>query len=231
MSDPSDKGDIRRNNETSDAGLPPSKSAAPNEGSHKLAIKDLLSLTFSAIALIVAGLTYYTSNIRIVDDAMARIVDFDTTQDGAWIVAHIVYINAGNRPAIVINTGYMLRGSKDDPLRTIEFGGNATTAQHTLPLVLPPHEVRVVDLRIPISDLVNNYEHGTPVPTERSPSHRSTDREFIIRLTFDTLDSKGAEHNAWSEDQGPTGVSNSGWVFGPAPNRALISLLTEPGKH
>jgi hypothetical protein len=206
-----------------------------------LAMKDGISLAFSALALLLSAWSFYKTVIEVDDNAQARIVGADIVpgdqHDSAngyikgSIVVHVAYLNSGNRPALIMGTEYFLTSPSD--ATGIGFGGAAHVAPNTFPLVLSPHHVRVIDLGIPVLYIVDNYEQGsplskvqlTPEPTVigkckgGSTILRSLDgtpndpalHRFFLRLDYAALDSNGETHNSTSGAQFKIDVTPKAW--------------------
>jgi hypothetical protein len=189
--------------------------------------KDILSLGFSALALALSGWSFYSTNIHIEDNAMARIVDEqiywkDQKQDIEHTYGDIQvgFFNAGNRPAVITGAGYIVYPRADHD--AIGFGADVVVAPNTFPMVLPSHDVRVVSLKIPLKNIVDNYEHGTPVIDQNG----SGLYEFYIELNFDALDSNGKKHSSTTGLKTKTKVSSSKWdSFGGVGEYNLVPLL------
>jgi hypothetical protein len=131
-----------------------------------------------------------------------------------------LFFNAGNRPAVVIGVTYMVypRANHDE----IGFGADALVAANTLPMVLQPHDARLISLKIPLKHIVDNYEHGTPIVDRNN----HTLYEFYVEVNFEALDSVGISHSSSTGFQIRTEVSSSNWAsFGHVGEYNLVSLL------
>jgi len=85
------------------------------------------------LALCVAALSFWFSNLRVEDNALARIADLEVEPGDAadpvkgyingWIVARTTFFNAGNRPAVILKIDYMM--APNSGFDNFAFGDNA----------------------------------------------------------------------------------------------------------
>jgi hypothetical protein len=129
--------------------------------------KDWVTLTFSASALLVSALSFYFTNVLVHDSAIARLVDVtsisgdesvykDRAYKNGSVIAKFVFANTGNRPAVLLSAEYKV-GNRGD----LKEGSTGHFAD--VNLVLPPREVRVGEIHIPIKDLIDNMSNGMDV--------------------------------------------------------------------
>ena len=208
--------------EEQEAGTDPPENPELSEAKG-LTRKDWVTLTFSASALAVSAASFYFSALRVDESVQARIADTEiapgTPNDNiqhykhGFVVAHYAFVNTGNRPSVVLVGDYMLSRSPTELDRG--FGWHAETLKGIFPLLLPPHDIRVVDLRVPINWMIENYDNGAesqnPNSTPANPEH-----VFYCGFTFKTLDSRGVVHNSEWKAQFHIDVTKSGWAgMGP----------------
>lgn len=185
-----------------------------------LGLKDWLGFILSTIAIIVSGLSLYLGSLRVEDNTFARLVDFEETSaksddknaDNSFLVAHIVFANAGNRPAVVFRVEYQLQGS------AIAVASEVESDAGVFPLLLQPRDLRVVDLRIPVKSIIGNRKIGTPIDASAAEPRWSVDCAFH----FLSVDSRGQLHDVTSVALLNIVVSNTGLSeFGPVKGRGL----------
>ncbi len=153
--------------------------------SHLLALKDWLAITFSVLALLVSALSFYYSNIRIEDSATAGLTHVTTENED--IVAQVVFTNVGNRQASILEVHYQFSAGDSN----FSFGNLARST--SFPLTLPPHELRIVDLRIPIQYVADNYKVGAVIDSQSENLRR-----LVCIFDFVSLDSRGQIHRTSS---------------------------------
>lgn len=182
-----------------------------------LNLKDSLSLLFSAAALGVSGISYYTANVRVLDAVSARITDIrmEPGDDGdsgegyrkGFVVLKVAFINTGNRQAIVDLPVYQLSDRPD--LENGGFGGDVDMPPDTFPFILSPKEIRLIPLRVPVSAMLRNFESGLPVRSDQ-PSDPPR-RRFFLGFRYPAIDSEGRPHASWSGMQVEIDVSAKAW--------------------
>jgi hypothetical protein len=154
--------------------------------------KDWVTLSFSASALLVSALSFYFTNVFVDDSAIARLVDVtsapadesvakDRAYNNGIIVAKFAFANTGNRPAVLLSAEYKVGNRRD--LKDGAFGHFADVN-----VVLPPREVRVGEIHIPIKDLIDSMSKGMDV------GENGFLRRFFAAFTFNTVDSQGIVH-------------------------------------
>jgi hypothetical protein len=183
-----------------------------------MTIKDWTGILFSTFALCISVLSFYFSNIRVEDNAIVRISDVlvnagDKDDPGkqyinGFVTAQASFVNAGNRPAIILSASYQL---SDRPnLSNGGFGSDVVTDPKTFPLVLPPRDMRLVELRIPVMEVLNNFESGLELRGEDA-DNRPGRRRFFAGFRVNSLDSQGVLHDSWTGMQLRVDVSKHGW--------------------
>lgn len=186
---------------------------------HALGVKEWIGFAFSAMALSVSAVTYYTNNILVKDKAYARIADLSVGA-GGFVVVQVAFFNAGNRPALVLGSEYQLsdRPSLDDG----GFGGDVEVDSETFPMVLAPRDLKLADLRIPLQAIIANYSSGAVVSPEddlsgearleRVGAASESLRRFYAGLRVKAVDSLGVTHISWSGMQVAIDVSPTHWA-------------------
>jgi hypothetical protein len=180
-----------------------------------MTLKDWTGISFSALALCISVLSFYFSNVRVEDNAIVRISDLtvkagdkddpDKQYINGFVTAQASFVNAGNRPAIVLSAVYQL---SDRPnLDNGGFGSDVVTDDKTFPLVLPPRDIRLVELRIPIRQVVTNFGSGLALSGEDA-DNRTGRQRFFAGFRISSLDSQGLLHDSWTGMQLRIDVSN-----------------------
>lgn len=189
-----------------------------NEQKNRLSVKDLIGLTFSAIALTISASSYYVGNLRINNNMLARITnagvtavqpnDHENGYANGQIFLTVAFINAGNRPAIVTGATYQL---SDIPnLDNGGFGDKVLVDPGTFPILIAPKDLRLVNLKIPIQFVLHSYDSGAKLP----PSNEVEDsdlRQFFGGIRYDAVDSDGILHSTWSGMQFSMVVTKTRW--------------------
>ena len=185
-------------------------------------LKDWLGFILSTIAIMVSGLSLYLGSLRVEDNTFARLVDFDEgsaqsdnkNAEDDFLIAHVVFANAGNRPAVVFRVEYELQGSASGSGR----GGQVHSDAGVFPLLLQPRDLRVVDLRIPVKSIVGDRQIGTRIDASTAEPRWSVDCAF----RFLSVDSRGQLHDVTSVALLNFVVSNTGLSeYGPVKGRGL----------
>jgi hypothetical protein len=164
-------------------------------------------------------LGFYFSNYRVDDSLQARVAHTELrtekpvprTEDNAdpdadgepasegelhYIVARVLFINAGNRPALVLGADWEVFDPRDREKGA--FGGPAEVPDGTWPIIIKPRDIRLVDLGIPVKHLANNLDSGAPV-SEPMLNIPGKSAQFNATITFAAVDSRGKRHDVSSE--------------------------------
>jgi hypothetical protein len=153
--------------------------------------KEALGLFFSLAALLISAASFYFSNLRVDDNTLVRVTDLETAEDETGEIQSIVlvasFINAGNRPSIVTRAGYAV-GSGD---KTSLFGQFADDA---FPLVLPPRDLRLLRLAIPVFKFGGRSKGAEPGENVDEGDGFIANRTGF--LWIDAIDSRGGIHRA-----------------------------------
>jgi len=200
-----------------------------------MAGKDWLSVLFSVCALSVSLLTFYFSNLRVEDNAMIRISDIGIRAGdkddpnkkyiNGCVTTQASFVNAGNRPAIVLSAIYQMSDQMD--LNNGGFGSDVVTPQGTFPLVLPPRDIRLVELCIPVGNVLSNFKSGRELSISEA-GNRLGVRRFFAGFRIYSLDSLGMQHDSWTGMQLGIDVSENGWEGLKSvvePKRSLTKLF------
>ena len=204
-----------------------------------LVMKDWLGILFSTLALTLSSMSFYYTELRIEDIVLARIIDLDLGSKNGnekTIETKFAFVNAGNRPAIILGADY--RYAARPNLEDGGFGGPAIPLGESFPLYLGPREMRLVILQTPISNAIDNFEHGSPNVNDyqdREPQLKPVPdiaeprRRFYCGFYLRALDSGGADHEAWSGMLIQFDVTKTGWQAmgfvnrsGSTPNLVLF---------
>jgi hypothetical protein len=126
----------------------------------RFAPKDIITLFFSAAALVVSLSTLYVTQFRVARGLEARLAEFDGNAGGDTIVRFLV-TNTGNRAAVLVSAHYML--SQDEKYEIVPWGGPSydfneqAGLQKAVPIVLQPHEVRLIEVGIANSSIIDAF--------------------------------------------------------------------------
>lgn len=210
---------------TSATNLPSSQPANPAPKSSGLGVKDLITFSFSIVALVVSLLNFYFTNVRVDDDLQARVADTqllsepsvsaqeskepgntgkqsgqkskESPKENKYVVARIAFINSGNRPAMVLGAKYQMSSTADRQQGA--FGDDFQTSKETFPLLLEPRAMRLVDLRIPLTNLLGSLESGAPLTPSPWPDMTGKTVQFYTAIQFFSVDSRGQSYDVWSK--------------------------------
>lgn len=201
-----------------------------------LSPKDWLSIGFSAAALLISSTSFYFTNLRVDDALTARLLSVTMTSDHTALL-RVAFANSGNRPAIVEEARSSFetnapRGSLGD---SIGGGILETIPPATLPLLIAPRDLRLVQLIVEVSDLSKFFIlMGLPVTSDFGVGLGSVSfNQFPADLRFLALDSTGAEHEAHSEKAFYVDVTSDGLMTAGmyAARAAQIDLFGSAGKQ
>lgn len=191
----------------------------------RLAIKDWIGFAFSVLAFSISALTFYVTNLRVEENAIARIADvsLDDSEDSAdsrngYIGVRVFFFNSGNRPAVVLEPQYGFSKTGIGDTRCQGENCRVEVASKTFPLVLIPHDIRVIDLKIPV-----RLADAARLMSGDTNQNQEAVRRFYANLVFPALDSDGKEHSATSA-QMRVDLTEKGATL-DAPNMMLIPLL------
>ena len=136
------------------------------------AVKDWIAVSISLVALVLSIVTFYFTNFRIDDNLQARVadtsLDSEKSDDGAdnrLMIARVAFVNAGNRPAVLLSVHYLFADKPDS--ENGAQGAECQSPKDSLPILIPPRDMRILDLRIPIGGLIDNIDSGDPLPSPR----------------------------------------------------------------
>lgn len=198
-----------QDNEQKSPDVPQPKRTQPS-----FAVKDYITLGFSMVALTLSVASFYFTNFRF-DRLQARVAEITsefTSDQGTFVVVRLAFINSGNRPTIVLGVDYALSDHPSTAKEPFDVGP-CETDQQTFPLLVQPHDIRLVDLKIPASFLIADFDSGAPVQPAMS-SESGQEAQFFYALDFKSLDSEGAYHDVQSDFFGRVNVSKKRLVGG-----------------
>ena len=168
----------------------------------------IVALIVSGFSLIVSGLSFYYSNLRVDDSLSARVsvLEFQPRESssppyrnvGAVAVVKIVFVNSGNRPAVISRIDYQYNGDGVDG-RSWEEVYQLKVSQPSLPLLIPPREIRLLENEVPIED---------PALSTWS---------FHLRFRFISISSRGQRFVRHSRFLGEVKVSAESVGYVPSP--------------
>jgi len=175
--------------------------------------KDLLSLSLSAVALVVSMVTMYFTFFRHVDDIQVRVAEFDieNTSNPAKdrIVTTLAFINRGNQPALITGTQSIVGSDREELIRgSFEWGGPTWSPQGTFPFVLDKGQMKL----IVVYDSRRVLEANTPEGEHRGfygleiASIDSQSQERGSRIVFGQVDVKDKRITSFKGDHVATSV-------------------------
>lgn len=161
-------------------------------------IKDKLSIILSVSALLVSLSSFYFSYFRIEDNLQARVTGTDIirsisdTLSDTFIcdtaVVQIAFVNGGNRQSIILTPWYQLA----DTTNTYNGAWGAEFDNSNMfPIILQPHEMKIVDLKLSANALTLN-----PGKVSKDSPYEF---EYFLAKQYFSLDSKGKKHDVWGE--------------------------------
>lgn len=146
-----------------------------------LNFKDVITITLSVAAFVLSLLNFYFTNYRIHDSVSARAIDIDTKYYDNYINLNIkvLFTNSGNRQSMlkvpsfqVADTLKPRKGTWSNLVRVVN--------ENAFPIILQPHEMKIVDLEIPLSEIINR-------PGKKS--HGGIDN-YKLAIIYFSIDSK-----------------------------------------
>jgi hypothetical protein len=165
-------------------------STPPNASGKKanLGIKDWVTILFSAVALLISALTFF-NNYRVKDEMQARVADLVPASGGRdAVVFRVAFSNSGNRPAIILDVDCIIN---DQPnMKGTAFSSGCKAPDKIFPLIIQPHDVRLVDVEVQGKALEESFNHGKRI----SLSGRGEVARFFCALQYSAIDSGGVYH-------------------------------------
>jgi hypothetical protein len=83
--------------------------------------------------------------------------------------------------------------------------------------LVEPHDLRLVNIKIPAEFVIHNFDSGAPVTTPKS-SDSGQETQWYYALSFKSLDSEGSYYEVKSDYFGSVGVSKRGLEGADAVN-------------
>lgn len=159
--------------------------------------KDYFTLGFSFFALIVSFAGFYYNNLKVDDNLQ---VEFLNENFGPLSLIkktngdlQLILLNAGNRPGVVLNVRLDFSATDTDT-SNFNFG-----LQHLelFPMILQPHEIRLIDFKIPYPLLIYDTRLGNYFIND-STGHNEAfalgiqkrHANFFMRFFIESMDSK-----------------------------------------
>jgi hypothetical protein len=204
------------------------------QGKRLSILVSLLALAFSLFGLVISFFNLFLSYFYVDDEVLARITDiaFDPAaadpasnySKNGFVVLRVAFTNVGNRQAVINLPTYDLGIPQPEADEPQGFGGRVATPEYTFPFVLPPKEIRIVPLSIPVSCMLAGFQRGLPMP---SSGREAEGRRFDVGLTYGAVDSSGQPHTAWSGRQVYVNVTPSAFDgYGPVDSEISPSTAT-----
>lgn len=174
------------------------------------------AIAISLLALLVSVASFYFSSLRIVDSLSATIsavlheVPGQHSNSGilessreavtsGYYVARVLLSNTGNRPAVVLGVRNGLLGERQFEMTFVE---EPVVLANTFPIIVPPHDVRLLDVRLPLQSVIAVRAQGEPTGDNY--------KTFQWYLEFETLDSNGHRFSRRSGSIGEFTINSSG---------------------
>lgn len=155
---------------------------APKSFWSSFTTKDTVALTISAFALLLSVFNAYYNTLRVSDGLQGRIMDCEVitrknigVSDSLLIT--IAYINSGNRQAIALVPSYQCVND----VKEAKTWGGLFNIKAPFPLVLEPQEMKLVQLKLSLTEIQKNIGANTKGNENLTTSY--------IRLKFYGLDS------------------------------------------
>jgi hypothetical protein len=221
--------------------VPPSAQAAPvalPPVRPRRDVKGWLSIITSFVALLVSFVSLYYSEIRVADDLRIAVSTFEPeiSEPADFLLARVVLSNFGNRPAVVFGASVDI--STERPTvesfglgRSISYSKESLQteiAKGTFPLHVPPRDVRLLEIRIPIREITGLEKLPAKLPPDGLPTEPL--RETYCMLNVQWIDSHGSKHAVESPPFGKVVVAGAGFIKAIATDRSLLEreYPTEP---
>jgi hypothetical protein len=181
--------------------------------------KDYVTIGLSTLALGLSGLTFYMTNFFIDHRASARLVTVD--QLGSGLTDHVemavAVVNSGNRPVAILNFGFSIEEKEG------EAGGvnGPNERDPRLPLILAPHEIHMLTLKIPSDWFIGSFNNGLSIPkpdpgiglrsadpTQAADQDAASWRRLFLTYNIEALDSEGISYENCGIQQVKVDVSS-----------------------
>jgi hypothetical protein len=159
-----------------------------------LAFKDILSIILSLAAFALSITSFYFVNYKVEDNLQARVTNTDfirspTKSNGCdTAIVQVAFVNGGNRQAIVLAPWFQLADTTNS--YNGAWGGDFDN-RSSFPIILQPHEMKLVDLKLSARLLTLN-------PSRISKENPSM-YEYYLAVEYFSLDSKAKKHDVWGE--------------------------------
>lgn len=176
--------------------LPINEVGEPKTEKSAFVLKDYVTITLSVIAIGTSVLGFYFSNIRVEDNLHAKVIDVSTlrksktskdTMESDTVVLSTIFINSGNRQAVVLEPWFML---SDTSNANGETNGFTFANDNDFPLIIEPKQVKMVKLKATnYSITLNVYQN----------EKRGAVYQQYMQLQYHAFDSKYHFYNAEGE--------------------------------
>lgn len=193
-----------------------------NDTKLQMTLKDWIGLAFSTLALLISAASFYNSNYRIDDDTRARVIDVLPDDGNDAITFKVAVANAGNRPSILTDISYVVSTESDK--RVNAFGDSAKTAADTIPLSVPAHDVRFIQVRIPNRALLSLYDASSKGADPNAPGVPAGKVYFGLR--FESILSSGEAKVSYTPLELEATITKEKVLsFGPADPRKKYAYI------
>jgi len=173
------------------------QTSKPIKSTPAFTTKDYVSITLSVIALTTSLLGFYFSNIRVEDNLHAKIVDVYPirSKNGDTVVLSTVFINSGNRQAVLLAPWY----SKADTTNSYDGATGAIFENDAdFPLIMEPKQVKLIKLKISVKALNLNVNYSGKSRGLRISSSNDTTYNQYLQLIYYSYDSKYNYHEVYT---------------------------------
>jgi hypothetical protein len=152
--------------------------------------KDAVSVLISLTALCISLGSFYRTNLYVNDSVVVRSVPTSITHTvqgsreeelAATITMQVIFVNTGNRDAMVISVGVWALDIND-----LNGGGGGLTGEKFAPVLLKPGEIKLLDVPMEVP-LILGHGVGKHAVLALS-SLNSAGESFVLRIPFAKLE-------------------------------------------
>lgn len=178
--------------------------------------RERTAVAISLLALLVSAASFYLSSLRVVDSLSATIsavlheVPRQDSSSGilessreavtsGYYVARVLFSNTGNRPAVILGVRNRLLGERQFETTFVD---EPVVPANTFPIIVPAHDVRLLDVRLPLQSVIAHRARGE--------AEEDDSKTFQWCLEFETLDSNGRRFSRRSGSIGEFTINGSG---------------------
>jgi hypothetical protein len=168
-------------------------------------------------ALLFSIYNFWFANLHVIDKAAGRVAEADgpAAGNGNAIVLKVAFFDSGNRNAVIMGASYTLLDQQQN-----QYGDPPVYAGNPFPLLLLPHDIRVVAMTIPAADVTRHY--GNADPCTGGSGCAAGGRMLKLRLNYYAIDSVGREFYNSSDPQLVIGMA-------PISGQGAAAVVDEVG--